>query len=961
MNEDSKDQGLLASAASRFIRFLRGPSVSPVLGETTSSVSSLVRFGAGLASGLMRSIVITVAGPPYFQGRKRRGAARTTAPPGAEEETEDEAPGESPEGSQDDPAAFERASFPSFSPNSQTAFTRMALSNRAPPGTSFTPYRFQNSTEATVPAPADSDTAFQEDAARASVSPAAVMLSFQTAATGVASVAASAFEMGLLQSEGQVPGTAFSPAETRTSPPRKIGAQVSVADTPDSASLPAPDTTPAEASPLGQQSYMRGTNGMAPATVASTPRLISSLLMPASEVIKGPVPSYPGVSVDSGGTVETVRAPVEAPRTSAPVPSSGDGSPSGSTTKAGKRVQSPAALSSSAARFPATPVTPGPSPSTAPSSTPSPTTSSRPTSPAASVPSPLSTSLAAAAAVSAAVARLGLVANPGSAGGTSPARERASLPVSSEQQAAIPPTVSAMAGSGLQEWTGPNPPTGSAGATYTSHSVASPSPGPLGQAQPVLGARWTGVIAKIAESQGLLASAVSASTLIRSFHATAELPSTEPESESSTFKPALREAPRGAQAAPAGSVANPASSVPGREGSHTPKAAAAAASSGASSVPLPPFPGAPVPSIQEITPSSNSSPSASQPATAPTSASNGLAFQTNSKAQVTRQAGAFGLLPRLQSLVGSMQSNASVAEVRPTSSIWPSSSSDLPSGDSVSTPSAGSGLSSSFAALAQSAVGKTLYPRRAVATGDEGQEMSETEAAAPDASEAEGPDSPRPQGAAVFQPTPGVPGPVSASVSMASSPVPVVAPASSILPLGGHVPPLRSGPPTSGTGGAETSAQAVQGSAVRVGSPEEADEPHADGRWLQTGAAETPAPTMPSRHPTPNFLQMPSIAETVSLASAVSAMESSVFHTTRTVHSTVRPSAGIQPYSEIPALTIAQKGREGEAPKSELPATPEVASAGAADEQDVEEEDIAGLLKKIEAVLEEELRRYGIQ
>jgi hypothetical protein len=983
MDEGSKGQGLLASAASRFIRFLRGPSVGPVLGETTSSVSSLVRYGAGLASRLMRSVVITVAGPSYFPRRKRRAATRTTVSPDAEEETDDEVPRESPEESQDDPEAFERASFPSFSRSSQTALTRMALSNRAPPGTSFTPSRLQNSTEATVSAPADSDTTFQDDVVRASVSPIAAALSFQTAATGVASVAASTFEMSLLQPEGQVPGTAFSSAEGRASPQSTIGTQEPMAHTQDSTSLPAGDAAPVVASALGQQPYVYGTSGVT-STISSAPRLISSLLMQASEAIEGSSPSYTGVSVLSGGAVEAAGLTVEAQRTSAPVRSSAGGSPSGLTTQAGKRVQPPATPSSSAARFPVPALTPGQSPPTAPSPALSPAASPRPASPAmstqshvsaaeggvslrsrastgVSIPSPLSASLAAAAAVSATVARLGLVASPDSAGGASPAGERASSIVSSERQAAVLPAVSPRAGSGLQKLTGPNPPAGSAGSAHASQSSASPSPGHPGQSQPALGTRWTDVIAKIAESQGLLASAVSAPASARSLRATAELPSAEPESEASAFNPPSREARGEGHAAPAGSVENHTSSVAGREGSHTPKAAAAAAGSDASSVPLPPFPGVPVASIPEMPPSSNSGPSASQVETAPSSVSYGPTLQTDS-AQIARQDGAFGLLPRLQSLVGSMQSNISAVEVRPASSIWPSPSASLPPGVSPLTPASRSGPSSSFAALTRSEAGNDLYPRSAVAAADEGPEAGETEAAAPDASKAEVPYSQRPRGAATYQPALHVPSRVASSVSTASSPISPAAPASSAPSPGGHTRPLRLGSLTSDTGGAVTSAPAVQSGAVRAGSPDEGDEPHADGRWLQSGTAETPSSaTMLSRHPTPSILQMPSITKTVSLASSVSAMGSSFFQSTRTVHSTVRPSAGIQPHPEVPAPKAAQKRREGETPKSELPAALEVASAGMANEEDVEEEDTASLLKKIEAVLEEELRRYGIQ
>ncbi len=215
-----RDSGRLASLASRFAAFLKGPRVGPVVESTTASLSSLVDLGARLASRVSRSVAVVVTGPPYTPKVRRRAAARGVGPEEAAPDIELQTVPSQQESPSGGPGGEDRALFPSLTSPMQAAFRSFSQrgGGPAPSTTAFQPVPAAGSSSSAAQGPSSTgETAFHDLSADSGSSypssPAATLLSFQGAMTGAASAAASVLQQAVAPSPvGYATGGAAMPA-----------------------------------------------------------------------------------------------------------------------------------------------------------------------------------------------------------------------------------------------------------------------------------------------------------------------------------------------------------------------------------------------------------------------------------------------------------------------------------------------------------------------------------------------------------------------------------------------------------------------------------------------------------------------------------------------------------------------------------------------------------------------------
>jgi hypothetical protein len=927
---DEPERGLLASIASRFTNFLRGPSVRPVLSGTSSSLSSLVQIGAGFASRLMRSVVVTVSGPPYSPMRRRRTSVAAVSPGPADEVEEEIA--ESAEELQEGPGAMERASFPSLSRAAQTAFSHTMSTSRLPTvslnGVSRSIAQEGSSMETsdtTTPG-----TSFQEQVARAAVSPTAAMLSFQSAATGVFFIASSVIQQGFLSSEGTVPGTAFTPAEAKNFPPLASEVARPAAGASDASLSPVVGTAFQESSTDAQPYYHEATGAVTVTSAGRAPSLFSSLLLwrSSSSSSESQAASSPGLSMGTGDPAGTVAPPGEALYSQAALPSSGGAGPSYSSQPTLARMTFESRSTPSATRSLASPTSSTSATTTRPSSVvSSPTSLPRPAL-AASPQTSLAVSLGAAAVLSTAVAAIGLDTSSGLVAGSSSPRGGVSLSLASSARRAaalqgdvvdslaVPQFTSAQSATATPRDT-------SASSSGPSTSLESPHPPvPSSLPVPLLGGLWTEMVGRMTASQRLLTSALANPAAVLPAWSTAGSSSpTVPDSKVQSVQVGRMTTAGGSTPAP---TATP---VPSPHSTDVGIASASGASSPASTPP--PSPPSRVASSSPV-------------AYAGTSL-------TIADGQVSRRPDTFGILPGLQSAAAAIQSVLPIVDSRS-----PLSSSQAPSlrGSSTTTSSAQSAQSASLLFPSSSAGALPLSgsdnPGRVAVTGGQGGETDESEAASQARDTPDAPLGPLQENEVADRSFAGVsgltPAPASSPASVSSSPPSPIArpPTPAHSGAAAVVPGL--GRPTPTTPGRIWTSPTAQGQAPVVGAPVRA----------------------PSGPRVASLLEIPSIAETVSLASTLSLLSHSAARPTTYPRTAVRPRPAVtpQPYETNQTTTIKDQPEKG-ASEAELFEALDVASTGVAGEQEEEgqERDApdTDLRRKIEALLREELRRYGIQ
>jgi hypothetical protein len=974
----------LASLASKFTAFLRGPTVSPVVETSTGALSSLVVLGARLASRVSRSVAVVVVGPPYAPRARRRNGAGGVVPEGDVPEPEPQpfAAGEeeSPPGPQ---GGEERLLLPSLAGPAQSAFRSFSQrrGGPAPLGTAF-----RSGPAAASPAsdalgrPSADGTAFQEAPADSgagySSSPVSALLSFQSAVTGAASAASALFQQAVVR----------SPAENATGgveTPRPLTeARGDSRPSPNAGGRPAGGTEFQPGAPASLPAYLTATAIEAPPpqppTVSPVSPGVSDTAFKSVQIGNIQVPSKvsggsPGKSatnmqsttVDpSGAPGAEVRPMPNAGASPAPhvaaigPPTDGAATSSTSDSSSGSRAPSPAAADLSAPP-PASARPSGPALGPAPGS-------SLPASGPLIRPGPL------------------VSGRPGQLDPTTPAVPAGSALPDAPLSQPIPPPAAAVPELGstpsLQE-AAAQPPLGQHGGVQASGAVAESIP-PFS-----MDWRWSGAVAQMAAAQGLLSSYIGS-----------------PVSSQSSFSPrGVPRAPRGSSLVP------PEAASPGG-------LAAAAPSQTVGRITAPESTGVEGRASQSSPgDASGTALQGGAPAVSPTGSSvvpreSLLSHKSLAPQEEVGALTPFGMVASLRSaLAGSMSEALGTSAAAPPSAL--PASSGVAGTPSAKPPSKSPAPSAGGTPPPEAEVERELRPGLSAMTSNSpafqggGAESSEARPA-PSATWAAAPPIPRVPGAAGWQPPSQTSSSAAASPDAPTPPTEAASPATGAgTPAGASVaagstgsapfsqvraPPLVSpsprGPSASTPVGSASnlgpaaSQNALGGAGpgategVRVGAHGLAATPPTQPRFLPPPAAPSSAPGSLGAA-LGRALTSPAAARAVASAAGLGLMRESLV----APHPHPVPRASSVETAVIPASPpdrqLATEGESALLARREAesvlePVTVEEAGLSADDDRPPESRDGTGsreqaellaMRKTIERILQEELRRYGIQ